>query len=376
MPLSPRLKGNTTSHLCLATLSAAKRTISTKHRLIGQPSNDTNSSTMDATYFFPNNPPPTDEDQQLRAECDALALQIAALEKTYRDLGLLFFRLRRDQHEDYLGAAAQHILETGFLPQPDGDVPELAKSMTALRPLLDPIKKHLHSLRFARVREAEAAAAREKLGKAKAALHLADRLLAPARDAIPGPFVRGPDGSQSRDVLPLMLVVDAFVPAPALPPNGGDARRADFKRWALTVREVQNAIELGSDEDAAVASLTMRATFDEERQVFDRLVGGADATAEDRDGSVSFADSLSDADDEDGEDAPPVAAGDARALMRFVFALPQNPVPDGHDDSDDFDDSASDVTNPYEDPIEDIPLHVLQAGLQRPGAPPPAVQPR
>lgn len=209
----------------------------------------------------------TDADSALCATYDTLATQIADLEKTYRDLGIKFFALPSADRARYFGSDRDDA-EDLFVGATFRETPRAARLLTALRPVLEEVNAHLHRVRYVRSHDVEFAAAETKLAKLRSAFERADACIRPFVDKMGGYYPYGHGGGAS---IPMRFA--ARLHGGGLPASGEDDRYADFRRFALTVREVQNSIALGESEEDAVASLSVEGLEKEEAIVPEKHEG-------------------------------------------------------------------------------------------------------
>jgi hypothetical protein len=129
--------------------------------------------------------------------------------------------------------------------------------MRKARVKLDEVRGHLHRLNFGHIREVDLKAAKEKLFLAEG-LHIQIK-----RQVYP--WVPKMGGVYRGGVPHIPMAFVANLIGAGLPTSEADARYVDFRRWALTVREVENTIALGAPEDEAIAILSVKMPDTEDR---------------------------------------------------------------------------------------------------------------
>ena len=204
-----------------------------------------NTPTMAPNMIVPGFPA-ADESSR---DFDDLTKKVAELEQTYRDLGLRFFIFPSRDRAWYFVRDFEDVKKVFLFPGGEGEVSNVAKLLTSLRPLLEQIKSHLHQLRFQHIHNTQFDAVEKKLKEAHSVYDQANAVIRSLAGKMGSVQLHG----RTRVISEFALEMRGA----GLPLSEADNRWVDFKRWALTVREVQNLVALGEKEDAAVASLNI-----------------------------------------------------------------------------------------------------------------------
>lgn len=180
----------------------------------------------------------------LRATFDLLSQRVAQAEHTYRDLGIKFFTLPVLNRAQYFRVDCEDAVRTFARLEGDGHgMQHVSVHLTEVRAWLDQIRNHLR-------RQEESEAAKAMLITAQEFYAVIKRQVYPWVPKMGGVYLGG---------LPrIPMSFTANLIGGGLPADEGDERYVDFRRWALTVREVQNFMALGMSEDEAVAKLGVK----------------------------------------------------------------------------------------------------------------------